>query len=565
MSHSTPPPRVALTTAVEGIGHLISDRLLSIPDYQRAYSWTLEEVEELWFDVINAWRSETDEYFLGSIVTTVTGGSRRQQVIDGQQRLATVTLLYAAMRDIFRSRSDERAADIERDLLGKKNMKTREREPRLTLNAEDNGVFQQIVNGNADSVQVLQASHQRLLDAFDFFAKNLAELVNGLPAESWQAPLVAVHDFLLERALVIDVNVADESRAFIIFETLNDRGLNLSTSDLLKNHLLGSARERIEEAKIYWARAMAPFTAGGENSDSDAFLKHYWASRKGVTRVKALYSQMRSEITSPDGAVSFAKDLASSGPLWAAMYDRDAEIWRSYSRKSVTALETLRNLKVEQCRPLLLAGLRNLPKQEMEELLTLVVGWSVRWFVVGGGGAGVTERSYVEAARQVTSGSLNTASQIADLVGGKVPSDRDFQAAFEQISVRRGWLARYYLKELERANIGDAEPELVPNDDVDEVNLEHVLPRNAKLHEWPTFAADELGDAVLLLGNQVLLRKSENNCLGNRPFGEKRATLVKSSLTLTSQVGECAEWSLREILRRQSRLAALAVNIWRKK
>jgi hypothetical protein len=557
-------PRVALSTAVEGIGHLLSDRLLSIPDYQRAYSWTLDEVEELWLDLDKAIEQQAQEYFLGSIVTTA-GGGRRQQVIDGQQRLATATLLYAAMRDMFRARSDERAGDIERDLLGKKNMRTRELEPRLILNAEDNAVFQAIIGGNGGAVHPTQASHRRMMEAFAYFGDRIEKLVAGRSADDWQAPLVALHDFVLEKALVIDVNVADESRAFIIFETLNDRGLNLSTSDLLKNHLLGSSRDRIEEAKLYWARAMAPFASGGENSDSDSFLRHYWASKKGVVRVKALYSQMRDEITSPDTAVRFAKDLSGAGPLWAAMYDRDAEHWRTFSRRSVSALETLKNLKVEQCRPLLLAGLRSLPKHEVERLLTLVIGWSIRWFVVGGGSAGVTERLYADTARLVTDGIITSVGDVTDQIAPRVPNDRDFQLAFEQLSVRRGWLARYYLLELELACSGELEPELVPNQNAEEVNLEHVLPRNAVSSEWPLFSQDELADAVLLLGNQCLLRKSENNSLGNASFEVKKPVLAKSSLSLTAEIGGCNEWSVDAIRNRQERLAELAIGVWRRR
>jgi uncharacterized protein with ParB-like and HNH nuclease domain len=119
----------SLSTSVYGIGHLISDRQLAIPDYQRSYSWKADEVAELWDDIAKAMDDDAKEYFLGSVVTTSTG-SPRQQVIDGQQRIATISLFYAAMRDIFRARSDERAAEVERDFLGKKNMATRDLEPR---------------------------------------------------------------------------------------------------------------------------------------------------------------------------------------------------------------------------------------------------------------------------------------------------------------------------------------------------------------------------------------------------------------------------------------------------
>ena len=210
-------------------------------------------------------------------------------MIDGQQRLATVSLFYAAMRDIFKARSDERAAEVERDFLGRKNMATRELEPNLRLNAEDNDIFQRLIAGDRDVANGLksQDSHRRLVDAYDLLRQRLEALISGLPAETWQAPLVEWHDYMLRRAKVIEVHVSNENRAFVIFETLNDRGLNLSTADLLKGHLFGTSGSRIEECKVAWSLTMAPFVSQGENVDADTFLRHYWASTRGVARVKA--------------------------------------------------------------------------------------------------------------------------------------------------------------------------------------------------------------------------------------------------------------------------------------
>jgi uncharacterized protein with ParB-like and HNH nuclease domain len=133
-----------ILTGVEGIGHLLSDRLLAIPDYQREYSWDIDEVTELWSDLNDAISQGDSDYFLGSIVTTGSDKTTRQQVIDGQQRLATVSLMYAVMRDIFARRADERAAEIERKMLGERDIMTRARQPRLVLNAQDNEVFRQL-------------------------------------------------------------------------------------------------------------------------------------------------------------------------------------------------------------------------------------------------------------------------------------------------------------------------------------------------------------------------------------------------------------------------------------
>jgi hypothetical protein len=556
-----------LTTSVTGIGGYLSSRRLAIPDYQRSYSWSVEdEVRELWEDLRTAIASDQSEYFLGAIVVIRGDETHRTQVIDGQQRLATISLMYAALRDIYASRSDERATEIERDLLGKKDRATRDLTQFLTLNAEDNEYFRQLtLKTPADrTVPPSTASHKRLQEAFDFAGSRFNETIGGLSPQDWPTPLVRWDKFVFDRAMIIEVSVPNESRGFVIFETLNDRGLNLSTADLLKNHLLGTAGGRIEEAKSRWTRAAAPFFAPDSGLDMEVFLRQFWASKKGVVRVKDLFWQMKSEVSNAEQAVALAGELAEASRLWTAMFDRDSDVWQGYPKAAVTALDTLQNLKVEQCRPLLLAALRKLPPANVATLLRLVVNWSVRWIVVGGGSAGTTERLYAEAARKVSDGEFGSVADVVSFFDSAVPSDLALQQAFARLSVYRGWLARYYLRALERAATNTAEPELVPNEDVDQVNLEHVLPRNARPQDWPAFSAEELDLLATSLGNQCLIPRSVNTTLGNRPFRDKKASLAASAFLLTASIGQSADWTPAEIRARADDLANRAPQVWPK-
>jgi hypothetical protein len=189
-------------------------------------------------------------------------------------------------------------------------------------------------------------------------------------------------------------------------------------------------------------------------------LRHYWASSRGVTRIKALFSEIRSEIDTEQAAVDLAMELAESSALWASMFDRDADFWKTYPAKSKGAIETLAALKVEQCRPLLLAAMRMLHASEISALLTMLVSWNVRWFVVGGGSAGVTERLYATTAKKITDGGITSAADASAEFQNFVPADAAFETNFSTQTVRRGWLARYYLLALERAAIGELQPEL---------------------------------------------------------------------------------------------------------
>ena len=138
---------------------------------------------------------------------------------------------------------------------------------------------------------------------------------------------------------MLEISVPNESRGFVIFETLNDRGLNLSTADLLKNHLFGRAENRLDEVKSRWARAVAPFEDPDRKLDVDTFLRHFWASRNGVVRVKGLFTLMKPDVQTPDQAVTFSEDLQQASRAWTAMFDVNSEFWRGYTRSSLTSLE----------------------------------------------------------------------------------------------------------------------------------------------------------------------------------------------------------------------------------
>ncbi|WP_082485510.1 DUF262 domain-containing protein [Rathayibacter sp. Leaf296] len=558
----TTPAPAQIITHVDGIGHLLSDRLLAIPDYQRSYSWGEIEVAELWNDLQKAKSAGANEYFLGSIVTTKSVSVGRQLVIDGQQRLATISLLYAAMRDALKERTDERADDIERDFLGRKDMITRQRLPKLTLNADDNDYYLSLIDSKP--ISATRESHKRLQAAYNFLREKMTDLSRGLDADTWQKPLMELHQFVLENAMVIDVHVPDENRSFVIFETLNDRGLNLNTADLLKNHLFGTAgSSRIEETKRRWSEMIGALGSTDAGDVHDDFLRHYWSSTTGAGRVKALFSEIRDTVTSPSEAVTLATSLSESAPLWAGMFDVDSDFWKKLKPATKERLRVLNSLKVEQCRPLLLAAMRRLPPAEIDILVGCILNWTVRWFVAGGGSAGVTERLYAEAGKKVTDGSITSAGQIVLEFQSRVPSDTDFERAFSVVTVRRGWLARYYLHALEKKQrSGSSSPELTPSQDWEEANLEHVLPKSYNADKWPQFSAESHAAWHLSLGNQVILARDENETIGNEAFAIKAPVLAASSLILTSEVGETADWTADAIRVRQERLGRLAVGTW---
>ena len=196
-----------------------------------------------------------------------------------------------------------------------------------------------------------------------------------------------------------------------------------------------------------------------------------------------------------------------------------------------------------QVRPLLIAILENLSAAEVKKALKLIVAWGVRFLVHGGLGGGVLEDKYCEQAKAINAGTIKTAKQLGSAMLGVVPSDKAFELAFAVASVNQAYLARYYLRVLEKQAKGDAQPELVPNTSEDDVNLEHVLPLKPE-QNWPEFDDDAVRTMRRRIGNLVLLRQKLNSSLKSASFGKKRTALASSQYALTKEVGRAKRWML---------------------
>ena len=172
------------------------------------------------------------------------------------------------------------------------------------------------------------------------------------------------------------------------------------------------------------------------------------------------------------------------------------------------------------------------------------------------------EKVYCDGAVEVRAGNAKTTRDLLGLLSPIVPTDEKFRASFSKARVTKSKLARYYLIALEKTVIGEEEPELVPNEDEGQVNLEHILPKTPLAGEWPEFPDDEHRTWVTRLGNMALLQKGPNDRIGNKPWGEKKPVLEASDLNLTGEAGKEDEWTKEVISNRQERLSDIAVDTW---
>ncbi len=545
------------------LGHALADGNWAVPRYQRAYAWEEVNVRELFDDFATAIADKQPEYFLGSIVVTQSG-SERPEIVDGQQRLATVSIFLAAVRDYFVGMQEGDTADgLQRRFLLNEDVWTKQLTPKLKLNEVDHDFFQRTVlqppNPERSKIKPSRDSHKRIQNANKLASERVSKIVSG--SNQPDQRLREWVDFLEKRALVIWVAVPDDLNAFTIFETLNDRGLDLAITDLLKNYLFHRSDDRINEVQQRWVSMFATITSVAPEDEVKHYIRYLWSSRNGLTRERELYSSIKQEITTKNKAVQLADLLAEEGKLYAAMINTNHEFWNAYGSNARLHMDTLNLLGMERIRPLILAILSEFQVKEVRRALKLLVSWGVR-LLIAYSSAGGLEKNYSDRAVQIRNKAIKTAAQLQKEMKALIPGDDDFKKFFAIARVGKGWLARYYLQALERQSRGEPEPELIPNTNEEEVNLEHVLPQNPEPGTWTGFDAESIGTYTSRLGNLTLMKNKENSLSGNEDFADKKKRYSKSDFQLTSSICSAAIWNSQAIEERQARLAILAVKTW---
>jgi hypothetical protein len=516
-------------------------------------------VEDFWGDMERA-ILDNREHFLGNIVLSAEGGEGTQSIVDGQQRIVTTTILLAALRDHFRKSGDEKAAEAVGRYVGQHDVETFSDLPRVRMNPDDNPYyFAKIVEGK--TVTPTKESHELMEGAYKFFVDKLLKVQVDNPS-TWKKQLGNYNKFLGKQARVVVVQSPTDADAFTVFETLNDRGADLTISDLLKNLLFSRAKVEIDVVQQYWIEARTIIDELKPRTDMMTFLRHFWSSRHGATRERDLYNEIKRTVNTQAEALSFAKALREDAALYRALLSPSDEKWKSFSQTSKVALQTFDRFNLEQIRPMLLAIHRHFPEKEAEKSIKSVLSWSVRGLVGGVIGGGKAEAYFCDAAIAIRNGSTKSVSELMDNLKDLIPNDAQFREAMERYRTTNNVFARYLLYCIERKLGNQKEPELLPNENVDEVNLEHVLPQKAKQVDWPNFQPETVSIYAYRLGNMTLLQKGPNGKIGNKPWAVKHPVLSQSNFKLNTIFKAASGWDQQAIEARQMHFSGLAPAVW---
>lgn len=551
-----------------GIGDLIRRARLLVPPNQRSYAWETRNVKELLQDLNAAMNASDQEYFLGTIVLVDPQDGKPPQISDGQQRIATTTIILARIRDLYKKlNQDARANSVQNDYISKIDLDTAENKPQVSLNTEDNAFFATKILSDyphgVDEAQFIRSSNKRLLIAsqtsFEYLENNISGFAEGARA----AQLTRWVKFIKEKTHVIAVTVLDENQAFRLFETLNDRGVKASQVDILKNFFLEQSGDRKVEAHAQWTELTGKIEANFPDNDGQMllYLRHLWVTENGHTTEKELSAKIRSKITAESLSVNFVTEANKASNDYIALYEPSHPKWTSYKNSTREYLNTINShLKVEQIRPLLFAIARNFDPEETDKAFRYAVSISVRFLIYGGRG-GFLDEHYAQRAHLIGTGKIKMARELRESLQDEVPTDSQFQQAFATARVSKAYLARYYLRALDKTIKNDPQPEFVANEDYNAANLEHIIP--TKPSEGWSINEDDAASASQMIGNLTLLSTKKNEKIGNGSFTEKMKVYINSQYDITSQLkGFGAVFGLDEVKKRQADLAALAPKAW---
>ena len=544
-----------------------------VPPFQRDYSWTEDEWDDLWQDIVGLLESDGEPpHYMGYLVLQ-SSDNKRFDVIDGQQRMTTMSVLILAalshMQDLIDGELDaenneRRMQQLRGSYIGYLDPVTLAARAKLELNRYNNGFYQTYLAPLQEIPRRgLKPSEHLLRKAFHWF-KEKVKARCGATANSGRE-VAAFVDGMVDKLLFTSITVTDELNAFKVFETLNARGVRLSATDLLKNYLFSviSAQDahdtQMRALEARWERIVG--LLGSESFPE--FLRVFWNSRNRLARKSELFKTIRRSVATKKAAFELLRGLDQSAAVYAALRDPRDEMWSPEEQK---ALDELLMFSVRQPLALLMACHARFfaaQRAAFTRIVKSIAILSFRYNVICDLPRWEQERVYNDVARGVSDTARSKGVEVIAALRALYPADAQFKAAFAAKALRttngrNKRIARYILLSIERQQSGRDF-----NDESATYSVEHILPENPS-EDWNHI--EESGQDRLLyrLGNMTLLEAKLNRDLGNSGYAAKRAAYKNSDFTITTTVAEhYDEWNERATEARQKRLAAIAAGVWK--
>ena len=501
-----------------------------------------------------------------------TGERKQFRIIDGQQRMATLSILILACVDylyglalegVDETANRERASLLESGYLGAKDPASLRITPKLKLNANDDDFFQLNLAQRKPpqgGVRGLRDSERLLWQCFQFFKGKVKEKFST--KKNGENVAAFVSEIVTERLVFISVRVQDQLSAYTVFETLNARGLELTETDLLKNYLLSLA-DRLSKSQMdpvlrQWAR----ITARVGIASFPEFLRHHLNSQREYVRQKQLFKTIKRDVTTLDHVFALLDRLETDAAWFEGLNDYASQFWLDY-QGAKEHVRVLNLFNVSQDTPLVLAAkdVFTAP-QDVVEILRYCAVLSMRFNGVSRRSTHILEEIYNRAALEVRRGTATTLAAVRQVLRPIYIPDEEFESDFASLRLRNrstsGKRLRYILAKIEK--------QLSGADITDEgmtATVEHILPENPCEVGWEYFTAESHERSYERVGNYSLLERGLNGQqAGNAPFAQKQTVYAQSQYQTSKELRQFSDWTEETITKRQTDMAKVAKAVW---
>lgn len=531
----------------------LQENIYFIPDYQREYSWTEDQLEDFWQDLENAIDANRHHFF-GQIVIHDDNG--KQYIIDGQQRTTTAVIFLAVMRDMYakyESVNDEAQYtkdDIRIKYLGRWTPK--KDELRLHLGMADRDYFKEHIQKGHPSNEGNTPSQKRIYKAYTFFEKKFDEILSslGMDSDKCVSKLMEYYNTLLLNFDLMAVTTDDINEAFIIFETLNARGKELETADLLKNYVFMQAGSNIESIKNKWQTMLETLD---QKDDATKYIRYYWNATHSFTREKSLYKEISQTITLSK-CDEFVSALSNLADLYNALSSPEDN--KFYSDNEIANfLINISVMKATTFYPIVFAmQIKKYDEKEIKRIIRAIEVLVFRNFVVAGLTANKYEVIFSRIANRITNENIEPDEVINELLL-VTNDDETFKRNLIGLEIRTVTIAKYILREIE--DYGHSEK--LTSKDNKVINLEHIMPKNNS--QWKV-DTEEHKKYLYRLANQTLLLEEYNKSISNKVFDQKKEMYKKSKIDMTLKLCSYDKWDVESINQREQELTTIILKRW---
>lgn len=532
-----------------------------IPVYQRYYSWDIEQCKRLWNDIVEMQKKGKVGHFVGSIVNiaeqAMPTGVQKYMIIDGQQRMTTLSLLLLALRDYAINNPEDTTINARRidNMLLKNEYESGDERYKLLLTETDRDILMRLV----EEKPIPDDTRSKLLDNYKFFAGKIADK-ELQPAEVYESiGKLQIVNITLDRSV-------DDAQA--IFESLNSTGKELSESDLIRNYVL-MGLEPTEQTYVYehlWRPMELLFVYETQDSVMDRFFRDYLTMK--ITRIPKqdrVYEEFK--LYHLNCEFSTIRELCQD-LLTYAKYYTDMVFKRSSNPALKSLYEDINDLRMEVSYPFLLKVHNDYAEGIIsEDDLKLIIRLCISY---------VFRRSICDIptnSLNKTFATLKNEIKPDDYVNSikaffvmrndykEFPDDDKFAAAFVSRDIYTMRSRNFILSHLE--NYGNKAPIIIEN-----YTIEHIMPQNSSLSpEWQQMLGAKWREVqktyLHTIGNLTLT--AYNSEMSDHPFMVKmdmEGGFKESALRLNAYVVKLNEWNEQTIKERAALLADKAKQIW---